>query len=304
MGQRLFAGMFAAAAALVPAVAQAETLTITGEFPARYREAGLLRSVSVGRISGQDGHALQLALERALTNTHFDVLAGRGANAEGTLSGVVTTGVQETPYKKQEKKCTEKDDNGKCTKEEEVDVRCRRRIVNINADLRMVDNVDNRIVYSADKPFREEISWCEGQSAYRTVEDTVAAALRDMANDVRFDVAPYVDTYKVRVRETTKGMAKDLAKQFKAVVKQSQRDPRSACQAWQGMAASAPPNASITFNVALCSEQRGDYDGALRLYRDAMRLIGGDGDEARVGAERAQRLINGRADAAERARRG
>ncbi|RYD46857.1 MAG: hypothetical protein EOP60_18430, partial [Sphingomonadales bacterium] len=104
------------AAILAGAAAQAEVLKVTGEFPARYREASLLHSLSIDRFDGQDGIALANAIERNMANTHFELLGGRGGrrNAEASLSEAVVTGVEENPFKKKEKRCVEKDKDGKC----------------------------------------------------------------------------------------------------------------------------------------------------------------------------------------------
>lgn len=282
--------------------ARAEIVEITGEFPAAYREASFLESVHVGRLGGQDGPALALAIERALTNTQFAVIGGRAGRdtAEGELSGVVTTGVDESRYSKKEKKCVEKDADKKCIREEQVDVPCRRRVINLTADLRLVRNGDGRILYSRAYPFRDEISWCEGGSPGRTIEDTVSGAIRNVAQGVRSDIAPSVETYRIRLRESTKGMDKDMAKAFKALIKSSQRNLADACGQWTAMNQAAPGNPSLTYNLGLCAEQRGDYQAALALFQDASRA---GASEGRTSAERAERLIAGKQDAAERAKR-
>jgi len=283
------------------ATAQAEVLQITGEFPARYREASLLHSLSIDRFDGQDGIALANAIERFMGRTHFQLMGGRTGrhNAEASLSGGVTTGVEENPFKKKEKRCVEKDKDGKCIKEAEVDVRCRRRVVNLRADLRMVRNDDGQVVYSESKPFREETSWCEGQTPSRSVEDIVLAGIQQIASAVRYDIAPSVETYDIRVRESTKGLSKDSAKRFKEFVKFTKRDQRGACAGWEAMpeAASHP---SLLFNRGLCAEQRGEYDGAVALYRQASQYGASEGGE---GANRALRLIAGREDAKARRQR-
>lgn len=282
-------------------VAQGEVLRITGEFPAGYREASMLHSLAIGRIEGQDGPALANAIERALSGTHFDLMGGRGArrDADGALSGGVTGGSEETPFIRKEKQCTARDKDGKCTKEELVEIRCRRRIVNLQASLRIVRSDDGRIVYSEQKPFRQETSWCQGQSPASTVEETVSDAIEQIGSSVRYDIAPSVRTYDIRVRESTKGMSKDLAKRFKELIKLTKRDARGACAGWDEMREAAG-HPSLVFNQGLCAEQRGDYERAVALYRDASRAGAAEGSE---GAERAQRLIAGREDAKERARR-
>lgn len=293
------------AATLVAGTARAEVLEITGEFPAGNREASMLGSIAVERIGGQDGPALGIAIERALTGTHLEVLAGRTgrANAEGGISGAVSTDVEETSFKKKEKQCTSKDKDGKCLKEEQVEVACRRRAITISADLRVVRNSDGRILYSDTKRSSDETSWCRNERPGRTTEDVIAGALQGIAQGFRMEIAPHVETYRIRLRESAKGMSKDGARQFKALVTLSKRDPQGACAGWDAMRRQGPANASVLFNLGLCAEQVGDYDAALALYREAQPLIGGRGGEAADGADRAARLIAARADAAERRRR-
>jgi hypothetical protein len=296
-------GLFAAA--LTVGTAQAEVIEITGEFPASNREASMLGSVAVERIAGQDGPALAIAIERALSGTHFEVLAGRTGRdtAEGGISGAVSTGVEETPFKKKEKQCTSKDKEGKCLKEEQVEINCRRRVITISADLRVVRNGDGRILYSDTRRSSDDVSWCKNERPARSAEDVISAGLQGIAAGFRMEIAPHVETYRIRVRESSKGMPKDAAKQFKALVTLTKRDPRAACAGWDAMYRQIPGNASVVFNLGLCAEQRADYDAALALYREAQPLIGGRGGEAADGADRAMRLIAGRKDAAERARR-
>ncbi|NWP29066.1 hypothetical protein GY984_25555, partial [Escherichia coli] len=78
----------------------------------------------------------------------------------------VTTGVDESNFKRLERRCVEKDsaDQKKCIRHAEVEVRCRRRVVSVKADLRLVRNRDGRIVYSTTKPFINEFSSCEGDN--------------------------------------------------------------------------------------------------------------------------------------------
>ena len=283
-------------------VAQAEVLEITGEFPANNREASFLESVSVDRFGGSDGSALQIAIERALGGSQFELLGGRAGRdtAEGSISGSVSSGVDESNFRRKEKQCVSKDDKGKCLKEEQVEVPCKRRIIDIKADIRIVRNTDGRILYSQPKPFREEVEWCRGGSPSRTTEDVIEGAIRDIAGSLRGDVVPHVDTYKIRVRENTKGLSRESANRFKELVKLTKRDAQGACRGWESMQVEAAGHPSLLFNLGLCAEQRGDYEKALGLYQDAA-LAGAN--EGREGFTRATRLVEGRADAQERAKR-
>ncbi len=289
-------------AAIAAGGARAEVLQVTGEFPAANREASFLRSVSVERFGGTDGPTLAIAIERALTNSQFEVVGGRIGRdtAEGSISGAVSTGVDMQPFTRKEKKCVEKADDGKCVREEEIEIPCIRRIIDMNADIRIVRNTDGKILYSEAQPFRDETTWCERQSPDRTVEAVVAGAIRNIAEAMRGALVPHVETYQVRVRESTKGLTKETAQRFKDLVKLTKRDPRGACAGWDALQAEAAGYPSLVFNLGVCAEQRGDYEGAVKLYTDAVRAGAVEGNEA---ANRATRLIAGRADARERARR-
>ncbi len=290
------------AAAVAVGVAQAEVLEVTGEFPALNREASFMRSLSVDRFGGAEGPALGIAIERALANSQFQLMGGRAGRdtAEGSISGAVSSGVDVRPFTRREKRCTVKAQDGKCSTEAEVEIPCLRRIIDLNADIRIVRNTDGAILYSGERPFREEVTWCERGSPDRTVAVVLAGAIRGIAESLRGELVPHIDTYKVRVRESTKGLSKDVAGRFKELVKQTKRDPSAACAGWNAMQGEASGHPSLIFNLGLCAEQRGDFESAVKLYTDAARAGAAEGNE---GADRAMRLIQGRADARERARR-
>ncbi|MEG3180779.1 tetratricopeptide repeat protein [Sphingomonas sp. LT1P40] len=289
--------------------ARAEAVRMTGKFAAPYREAALLESLRIGRFSGQDGPQLEMAIERALSRPdiegkpHFDIVGGRGGDADGVLSGNVTSGVQESRFKRKEKKCVEREggkDSGKCLKEEEVEIDCTRRVVNVTADLRLARRDDGRVVYSTGKPRRDETSWCRGQNPPRTAEEAIRGMVLAIADDVRRDIAPTVETYNIRFRESPKGLPKPLNRPFKDIVKQTQRDLRAACAAWGVMDAQAPNHPSITFDLGLCAEAAGDFPRAREYYRRAAPLIGRGNNEATTGLERVDRLIAAQEDDAAR----
>jgi hypothetical protein len=218
------------------------------------------------------------------------------------LSGAVSSGVEDSYYKQKDKRCVERDASKKCTKEEEVQVNCTRRVANLTADLRIVRSSDGRIVYSSNKPSRQEITWCQGQSPARTGEEMINSMIGEIANGVAYEITPHSETYRIRFRESTKGLPKDLNNRFKAAVKLSQRDLRAACVEWGAMNQATPNHPSIVFDLGLCAEAAGDLRGALGWYQQAIGLLG-ERSEAGEGANRVQRRMMADADAAERARR-
>ncbi|MCW3846092.1 tetratricopeptide repeat protein [Sphingomonas sp. LB-2] len=294
----------AAVAGLVATAAIAETATMTGRFPAPYREAAMLGSLSVGRIDGRDGYQVGSAIERALASTgYFNLQGGRrsGGNADGMLSGGVSSGVEDSYYRRKEKRCVERDANKKCIREQEFEIRCTQRVANLTVDVRIV-RYDGQIVYSANKPLRQQIDWCEGQSAPRTAEEMISAMANEVAASVRNDIVPRTDTYRIRFRESTKDLPKPEVKPFKDLIRLTQRDLRSACAGFTAMNGRAPNHASILFNLGLCAEAAGDLRGALAWYQRAQPLLGRR-SEAEEGIGRMQSRMAADADDAERARR-
>lgn len=292
----------------------AESVQMKGKFAPPHREAGLLDSLGIDRFNGRDGRQLEMAIERALSQPdvdgrpHFDLIAafGGGRGPDGVLSGTVTSGVEDNRYREKRKRCVEREggkDSGKCLREAEVEVDCTRRVVNVTADLRLTRASDGRIVYSAAKPRRDETSWCRGDSPSRTEEETVRSLILDIAGSVRRDIAPVVETYSIRFRESTKGLPKELNRPFKDIVKLTQRNLPVACASWATMSAQALDHPSITFDLGLCAEAEGEYRRALDLYRRAAQLIGGSGNEGITGYERVGRLIAAQEDDAARERR-
>lgn len=306
------AGIGLAAMGAAAGPAQAEAVRMTGKFAAPYREAAILDSLGIDRFNGRDGRQLEMAIERALSQPdiegqpHFELIGafGSGDAPDGVLGGAVSSGVEESRYKGKERRCVEREGgkgSGKCLKEADVDVECTRRITNVTADLRLTRR-DGRVVYSAGKPRRDEVNWCRGKSPPRTAEETVRGMILDIAAEVRRDIAPVVETYSIRFRESTKGLPKELNRPFKDIVRQTQRDLPAACAAWEAMDGQAPNHPSITFDLGLCAEAAGDYARALELYRRAAPLIGRGSNEATAGVERVDRLIAAQED--DRARGG
>ncbi len=125
--------------------------------------------------------------------------------------------------------------------------------------------------------------------------------INGIAGEVRGEIAPHGETYKIRYREDRAGLSKPLQDRFKAVLKQTKSDSPGACAGWESIDREQPGQHSILFNLGLCAEERGEYPRAIDLYRRAGQLKRGDDVNAGVG--RAQSLIAGTEDEARFRRR-
>ncbi len=288
--------------------ALAESVGVVAEMPAGNRAVAMLDSLAIGPVGGQDGMQLAMAIERALSRPgpdgrpHFDLLAGRrrgGAEADGVIEGVMTSDVQENRVKLQRNRCIEGTDKD-CKKRGNVELDCRRRVVSVRADLRVVGNADGRILYSAQHPLVEEVSWCPGDSSPVGVEERVAALIATIAGDVSDDVTPRALQISVRFREGRKGMDKAMGERFKQAIRLTQRDLPAACAEFDAIDVAMPGHASIVFNQALCAESRDALEEARATYI-AANILDPRGGDIRDALARVEATMAARADADERA---
>lgn len=278
--------------------AWAESAQMRGKFPANVREADLLENVVVDRFNGRDARQFEAALEQAI--------GVPAARPDGILSGGVTTGVDESKYQGSEERCVEWKDgkqDGTCTKRAKVDVACFRRIINLTVSVRLLRAADNMPIWSDNKPARDETTWCQGKSPYRTTEEAVSAMIKDLAQKIRLDVRPRVETYKVRFREDRDGMPKDIGNEFKGIVKLSSKDVTSACRQWAALDGRLPNHPSVLYNLGVCAEAAGGYADAQNYYRSAQAALAKKSSEMVDSMDRVGRLMIARADDEEVARR-
>lgn len=258
----------------------AETLTIDALYPARDRDAAEVGSLVVERFGGRDGAELSFALEGVLNEVvvygqpYFKVVAERSsAPADAVLSGIATAQVQNQPVEENRKECVERDGNDKCIREEQVKIRCNRRIVSLNPSLRMARIDDGAIVYQRQLYKSDQVVICPDRQASRSLPDTVSLLVEQVADEVRGDIAPVFRSDSIRVLEGRKGLDKEQSNRFKDALKATFRNPDQACSIWAALDSEVPGQSSVVFNLALCAEQRGELDEALTRYRQAQTLL-------------------------------
>ncbi|GAA0737638.1 hypothetical protein [Sphingomonas japonica] len=287
--------------------AHAESAAVTAGAPAPAREVAMTHSIAIDRIGGTDGMQLSLALERLLAQPgangqpYFDLLAGRrGADsADVILEGVVTTGVDEGRVKLTRNRCIDEQD-GKCAKREDVELDCRRRIIDVRADVRVATGEEGRVLYSEAKPQRRESSWCPGDDRPAPTEQLVSAMIETIAAQIHADLVPRESQVNVRFREGRKGMGKSEGERFKQAIRLTQRDLPGACGEFRAIEAAMPGHPSTAFNLALCAEAAGDLAAAEAAYRRAQAIEPRAGD-IREALDRIAATMAMRADLAQRA---
>ncbi|MBX9795895.1 hypothetical protein [Sphingomonas sp.] len=298
MTRRIGVGVAGALALVVAGSAMAETIRITGNFPAPYREASFLRRISIDRMTGVDGAALGFALERAIGRSGYFTMVVGGAPATASLAGSVTTDVNERRVQQQRNQCTQRDGD-KCVKNELVNVTCNERAIDVIADIRIADIRDGRIVYSERKARQDRTTRCPGDGPPPATEGVIRGMVDSIAIETATNITPFTKTYDMRFYESRDGLDKETGARFKDAIRQTQRDPVGGCAAIAALN-EAVPQFALAYDAGLCAEASGDFAAALALYQRAASLRPRDTADFDSGAVRARQLIQRAEDDARR----
>lgn len=280
-----WAGWIAALAAWsFAAPLQAESLYITGTYPAGADAAAGVNSIAVENFGGVDGPALSIRIEDLLRGVEVDgrpwfvILPGRGGGeVDAVLRGTATAQTRFEDITLKRKRCAKYDEQNskKCVEHKEVDARCLRRTISLNHSLRLVSWRGEQL-YARDGAPSQQLSYCpRDDDNVKSEESTVAELLDGVAGDLRFQLAPLHERRAIRVMESRKGLKGEAAKAFQQAVKITPADPEAACGEWESLAETDPAQLSIAFNRGLCAEMRGDLDLAAEHYRYALQLSPG-----------------------------
>jgi len=269
----------AAMAAMLPGVACADALVIQALYPAPKAETMALRSIAMDRIDGSEGGSMALALEEALGSIRvnnqpwFRILSRRaGGQPDGLISGRAHAAVEERAITLQRDVCVEENQSGACLRKEAQPQSCTRRILNISIALRLADTRDGRLIYTLNKPKREETSLCPGDEANDTEEETINRLIKEVADSVQRDLSPSYSKQKVKLPEKRLVLPPDQDMRYRNALKMAKSTPQLACEQFRILNSEAPDQAAYTYAVGLCAEQEGKLAEAQSLY-DAAQLF-------------------------------
>lgn len=278
-------GMIAVLTALLclSTAAQAEVLTIEGITPASSSEFAEIQSISIERFGGPDGRALAFELEDSLSaasvfgQPYFDIIGGRSAvQSDASLSGNVTAGIEQYDTVAKRRRCVKRGEKDKCVTYKDIKVDCLIRKIDFRAQVRVTRYSDGRRLYTESFPDNIEQTVCSGDDEdFASSESVIRSMVSETASAIRNDIAPREYRVEVRILESRKGMTKVEGNFFKAAIKMTKSNALEACRMWDEAARNGQVHISLTFNRALCAEQRGDLDSALVLYDEADRISPG-----------------------------
>ena len=253
--------------------------------------------------------------QKAGDSAQFDeataVRLGRLVAADTIISGAVTPPRHRVQRSRQERrKCVEGSWNDKtrrydkCTKYETYQVRCTKQTSSFALNLRATSVERGTVSYIRDYRGASEDFTCEDRRPGKSVDSLNEAAVRQVLQDIRYDVAPYPQTFSISFLDyDAKGSLGRKSYNFKGnkavekLVKQGLEDAEdkrtdTACALFREAAGRYDGSPAIYHNLGVCAEFGGDFDQALAFYETADRLSGGRLDPvrdslARVKANRA-----------------
>lgn len=275
-------GLLASAALLTSVPAVAETLRVSGVYPAGNDGAASLESIAVEQFGGEAGSYLSIQIEDTLRGANVDgepwfriVPGSLSSDADAALRGaVIVRSDRERSGEKEVTTCVERDAKKKCIRERKDKVPCSRTIVRVTPSLRLIGR-DGELIHADDSTVERSERFCADQSV-PDKQAMIDSALSEIAGRMRYAMAPVQRSEDVRVLESRKGMDKAAGKQFREAIKLTKRNENAACDAFAALEPSIGEHESLLFNLGLCAESIGDLDGAEAYYRRALAVDPGD----------------------------
>jgi hypothetical protein len=300
-------GLVAGCAACWAASAAAETLPVTGVYPAGSDAAAALGSIAVEPFGGVEGQQLAIAIAdrlRAVTiggEAYFRVVpAGTARNADALLQGTARAEASRRDSgSRQDEVCVERDDDRDCVRREKREVSCWDQVVRLDAAIRLVGS-DGRLIHAFDREAEQSQRFCQGDDR-PSREGLVRQLVSRYADELRSELAPVERFEQIRVMETRKGLSQDDSGVFRDAVRLTKDDPEAACRAWSALEAGSPTQSAVLFNLGLCAESRGELFEASDYYRSV--IAGGeDAAYARQGMGRIEQRLRANAQLESRQR--
>jgi len=269
----------------------AETLTVEGVYPAGNSEAAALESIAVEPLGGVDGGGLATMIGDRLRNVAIEgapwlrVYSGSlASDAEAALSGFVSTSVQiDESYSKEVSRCVKRDEDRKCIEKVKEEIPCDRARIRVSPSLRLISR-DGQLIHSDNEAVAREIRFCADENQ-PSLDPLVEQALAQIADRVRFDLAPHFRREDIRVLESRKGMDRELGREFRSAIRLTKNDELGACYAFSSLEDQIGSHRSLLFNLGLCAESAGELDKAEDYYRRTLAVDSGT-DYASAGLSR------------------
>ena len=270
----------AMAALLMGGAAQAEVLPTSGVYPANSDAAIAIDTIAINQLEGTQGSAQRFVLRERLEAAEIQgqpwlrILSSHADGAQAIIKGSVGHDtVRDELDDKEVKSCLEKDSDDKCIRHRRTYIPCHKLTVRLYPDLVMVDEKGEEMLNFASRITRTE-EYCEDDDAIPTTSGVLELLNKDLAWDIRRDLAPMTVSRDIRILERRKGLVKQDRNVFKDAVRMTKNDALASCIGFEGLEERNPEHGSLLFNIGLCKEGAGELDAAEGYYTRAQAVMG------------------------------
>ncbi len=274
--------------------------------PAADTNAAAYKSVAVWRVSGDTpDRDYTRKFEDALSSLKFDgkpvfavnksaalldLRGGASLSADDPKSisdaakklgvqalwiGVLSEEYSESSYKRTKNSCDEIKPGGPGDNCGSYLTVCSRKIITVTANLGLFGGDTGEAVYSAIISGEAEADMCTDDGAWISEKELRDQAVDKIAAELVRQVAPHEETVKVEIMTDTDGIGDaaslNLFKNGIGFAKEKRMD--KACLAWNKAFERSPHAVSLMYNVSLCRELAGDYEGALGLLTELDQIL-------------------------------
>jgi tetratricopeptide (TPR) repeat protein len=223
--------------------------------------------------------------QSALANQGTAAKLGKLIGAQGIYTGTVTANTtRDSRYSAQRSECAQhqmkRDDKGNlyegnCIRWRNYNVRCTKRQATFAVTPKLIDVATGKIIYSKNLSGAADSSGCEDGTPPATEQELLDKSRQTVKNSIRRDVAPYYITVMLNLKDGSENTSPAAMEKLTAGISYADKQRMdAACEQWGEARQLAPNSPSILYNLGICAEIVADVDSAMKLYRQADKLIG------------------------------
>ena len=231
------------------------------------------------------------------------VEVGKLIGAQGIYTGAVTQySSTEGHYTEERSACARYAQNcdakgncrqGECLQWSKYNVNCIKRSGYFGFTPKLIEVQTGKIIYTRDINGSADSSGCTDRTPPKSGGELIGQSINMAKAQFRKDIAPFYVVREIKLMDITNGIdssqAKDKLKQGIDYAGNKRLD--AACELWGEAYTIAPNSPSITYNLGVCAESRGDVVAALSLYKKADRLLGKPDDDITLALTRVTQAI-------------
>lgn len=182
---------------------------------------------------------------------------------------------------------------GACLQTRTYNVDCTKRSGYFAFTPKLIEVQTGKIIYTRDINGSATSSGCTDGTPAKSGSELIEQSIAMAKAGFRKDIAPYYIVREIKLMDSTNGIdssqAKDKLKLGIDYAGKKRLD--AACELWGEADTIASNSASITYNLGVCAESRGDVVAALPLYKKADRLLGKPDDDITLALTRVTQAI-------------